>query len=292
MHQLYSQQLKKPLRMRRNNRHGNMLVVTSIFMALLAVFVIVGCSYAGLLFIHNRLESTAGEISLAGAMALNKNDRVGQMNNMIARCRQLVYDSHQTMNDIDPTLQHLAQTLYEEDVESAQNLENLDRKKLLQVCEDEAKAAMEAKFNELKPGYQITLPWLRLDGLTLKEKRLGKIKDIKCNVYKMTVQEELASHDTSNSYMELLYKDDINARIPDDGGLNFKLASLAAPIDTSVPPARLTLAEAFLKNKDDHLHSATQVELELNVKSGLGGSASQLMRATGTAATTGGAPQQ
>lgn len=274
------------------NRQGNMLILCSVFMSLLGVFVIIGCSFAGLFFVHNRLESSAGEIALAGAMALNANDRIGQMNNMVARSRQLVYDSHQTLDDVDPTLEHLAQSLYDENVESAQSLENTDRKKLYQVSETESKEAMQKKYEELLPSYKITLPWLKWGDLKMHKVRLGKIKDVKCNVYGMDGQPELAAADHAANYMELLYKDDVNAHIPEDAGLTFKLASLAATTDKCIAPARQTLAVKFADNKDDNLHSAVQVELELNVSSGLGARASESMRATGTAATTGGAPQQ
>jgi hypothetical protein len=270
---------------------GNMLILTSVFMTLIAVFIVIGISYAGLFFVHNRLETSAGEIALAGAMQLNKNDRVGQMNNMVARSRQLVYDSHKTVDEADQSLQHLAQTLYEESMDSAQMLDSVDRKQLLSVCESESKAAMKAKFDEIAPSYNITLPWLRLESLKLNAMKLGKIRNVKSNVWAMTELNELASHDKGLSYMDKLYNDDINAHIPDDSGLTFKIASLAASTESCITPARQTLATAFTGNKDDQLHSATQVELDLGVKAGLGGNAGEMMRATGTAATTGGATQ-
>src|ERR1700679_3025457 len=73
------------------NDRGNILVFACFAVVLIAMLALVGYSFSGLYFEHNRLQASADEIALTGAKKLNDRDRIGQLNNMISRCRQLVY---------------------------------------------------------------------------------------------------------------------------------------------------------------------------------------------------------
>jgi hypothetical protein len=284
---------------RSRNNQGNMLVLVSIFMAVNAILILIACSFGGLFFVHNRLQTTADEVALAGARKLNELDRIGQMNNMVARSRQLVYASRENLDRVStdyPSLQYLAQELYDDAKESAQRLENIDRKHLLTTSENEARQVMLDKFNEVKDSYAMSLPWLRVGTPTMSSPLVGKIRNVKSNVRAIPINATVLSNDLSVHNLESatgLYKDGINARLPGaDASLDFKIASLAAPVQKTISPARVSLAKSFEEITNDQLRSAVQVKLTVHVATGLGPEGQSDLSVTGTAASNGGADQQ
>ena len=111
-------------RMRHSN--GSVLVLAMVVIGLLAVSLLIGYSYGGLFFEHNRLQASANEMALAAARKLNDKDRIGQMNNMIARNRQLVFSGRQQFDECKekyPGLASLAEELLDESRDSAKTLE-------------------------------------------------------------------------------------------------------------------------------------------------------------------------
>ncbi len=89
-----------------------MLILGSVVMTVVGLGLLIGYSYGGLIFTHNRLQGSADEIALAGARKLNENDRVGQMNNMIARSRQMLIESQINLDKAQsdyPQLQAIAE---------------------------------------------------------------------------------------------------------------------------------------------------------------------------------------
>jgi len=290
------------------NAKGNMLIMVSVFMALIAVLVLLACSFGAIYFEHTRLQQSANEIALAGARKLNENDRVGQMNNMIARCRQLVFCSTQNFNDVDTSyhhLHHLAEQLDEEARDSAMLLET-ERHQLATLSRSEANDAMEAKFNEIKVSYPMSLPWIKVSTPTVASQVEGKLHDVQSNVAEMKGFHELELHDAAYPYLQSyadgvkLYKEHTNARLPGtDASLNFKIASLPAPVaatsgislisaQTTVSAARAVLASKFRNIDSDELPSACQVTLSLGVSTTLGASSQSHAQAIGTAVVTGG----
>jgi len=156
---------------------GSILILGGTLFAVLCVAIVVAYSFGGLYFTHNRLQSSADEIALTGAKKLNENDRLGQMNNMVARCRQLVYSSREdyehTKRDF-PDLESFASPLLNESRQSATDMET-ERKTLTARVQAEAEAAMQHKFNEIKAGYALTLPWLSIHSPQLKMTAFGKV---------------------------------------------------------------------------------------------------------------------
>ncbi len=286
---------------------GNMLILVSVFMAVAALFVLCASSLGSLFFEHSRLQNSANEIALAGARKLNENDRLGQMNNMIGRCRQLVYCSTDTYAQVDTTyahLRHLAEQLAEESRDSAADMET-ERHLLAELARNEAQITMTKKFNEIKVSYPMSLPWLKVEAPTLESIVPGKLADVQSNVMEMKGFSELESHDVAQGYLKVypdlkLYKEHIDARLPaPDNALRFKLASLAAPVgdsasspiissSTTVAPARAALAKKFRTIDDDELPSACQVTIDLKIGATLGASTQDKAEAIGTAAATGG----
>jgi hypothetical protein len=285
---------------RGRNENGNMIVLGSLVLGVVGIALLLGYSYGGLLFVHNRLQASADEIALAGSRKLNDGDRIGQMNNMLARSRQLVFYSRKQLDDATekyPQLQSIADELLEESREGAQELEE-QRKKLKVVAQAEALTAMSNKFNQLKGSYPMALPWLRVATPKMTKMRLGCVEDMNSNVVELKNIPELESYDQGQGYISnnpgmKLYKHGVDMKLPGaDSDLVFKIAALAAPVEKTVSPARITLANTYKAVNGMHIPSSTQVTLDLEVGTGLGAKADNKMSATGTAAATGASLQQ
>jgi hypothetical protein len=287
---------------RNSRRHsdGNMLIFACFMLTAFIFVLVIGGSFGSLIFMQNRLRSSADEIALAGARKLNYMDRLGQMNNMICRSRQLVFTSQKQLSEAEthyPQVSLLAQRLHEESREMALELES-QRQHLRTISREEATVAMQDKFDKLKNTYPMWLPWLRVEMPSLTEKTFGKIKDIDSNAAQLQNVDELDGWDSttyiSNKPGLKLYKEGVNAKLPPggDGDLNFKLSSLPTPVDKNINPARILLKKSFIELVGDDLPSATSVKLEIQLSTGLGPQASNKMLAIGTAAATGACPMQ
>lgn len=281
--------------MMRRRRQGNVLVFTCVGLVILAVLLLIGWSFSGLYFAHNRLQTSADEIALTGAKKLNEKDRIGQMNSMIARCRQLVYASREDTNDVKkqfPEINKFAEQLMEESRQSSLDLEQ-ERKKMRAVAEAESVQAMRDKFNSIKDTYPMSLPWLQVKRPRVIAVGLGRVDGVESNVEEFDKFDKLKQADRSQDYTAVfnkmaLYKADRNEQLKDDDtDLPFFLTSIPAPIKSTVSPARTVLPEAYREANDELIPTATRVMLDLRVENGLGSKTSQRMTAVGTAITGG-----
>ncbi len=277
-----------------------MLVLGSVVMALVGLAMIIGYSYGGLVFTHNRLQGSADEIALAGARKLNEGDRIGQMNNLIARSRQLVYESRLQKDKIDteyPQLAAMAQQLLDESKETAIDLE-AERQRLKTLAQNEAIAAMEKKFEQIKATYPMSLPWMKVGSPQLVRMYLGRLENVECNVEQLKNISELESWDSEQNYIKnspglKLYRKNCKASLPDaEGDLKFYLCSLAPPVEKTVSPAHIALTKAFEATQSHEIATCTKVKLSLSVATGLGAKAQSDLSAMSTAAATGASPQQ
>lgn len=283
----------------RREERGNMLILTCFVVAVVTLGLVVAATYGSLVFMENRLRTTADEISLAGARKLNDMDRIGQMNNMIARSRQLVFTSRVQDDEANthfPQIEIMAQRLHNEARDTAMELES-QRQHLRNLAINEANTAMQEKFDSLKGTYPMSLPWLVVKLPNLVDRKMGHIKDIESNVTELKNVEDLESFDEStyisNHPGMKLYKEGIDAKLPSaDGDLNFKISSLPAPVNKSINPARLVLFGSFIESSSDALPSACQTKVSVELGTGLGTSATSTMTAIGTSAATGACPAQ
>ncbi len=284
---------------RYSNNRGSVLVLTCVGIVFIVMCLLIAYSFSGLYFVHNRLQTSADEIALTGAKKLNDRNRIGQMNSMIARCRQLVYASRDDSNSINkefPEIQRFADQLLEESRQSALDLE-AERKKMRAVAEDEAVQAMRAKFNSIKQTYAMTLPWMRVRTPRVIGIGLGCMEDTESSVEEFDQFEKLKLSDRSKGntilYNKLnLYKANINQQlIEDDTDLPFFLSSLPPAIESEVSPARTILPDNYREADDEPIPTATKVTLDLQVENGVGLKTGGTMRAIGTAITTGASNQ-
>lgn len=148
------------------NESGSLLIMTMFFACAFVTLTLVGMSFASIVYVQNRLQSTADSIAMAGATKLNQQDRAGQMNNMVKRCRQLVFSSRVDYKDAcskHRQVADLARSLLEEAQDSAEELDQ-ERTKLAKVMKTEATEAVESAFRDRQQSLEITLPWLKQRG--------------------------------------------------------------------------------------------------------------------------------
>jgi hypothetical protein len=276
------------------------LVLTCVGFVFVAICLLIAYSFSGLYFVHNRLQTSADEIALTGAKKLNDRNRIGQMNNMIARCRQLVYCSRDDKNGVNkefPEIERFADQLLDEARQSALELES-ERTKMRAVAEDEAVQAMRAKFNSIKNTYAMTLPWMQVRTPRVIGVGLGCIDGTESNVEEFDQFEKLKKSDRDQGntvmYSKLnLYKGNKNQQlIEDDTDLPFFLSSLPPAIESEVSPARTILPDNYREADDEPVPTATKVTLDLQVENGVGPKTGGTMRAIGTAITTGASNQE
>lgn len=291
---------------RTRRQSGNMLVLGCVFMSFVASLLTLAFSFGSLFFINNRLQTSANEVALAGARALNHHDQIGQMNNMIGRCRQLVYSSSHTYDDVMvhcPHLSSLAKELRDEAILSANDL-NSQRAVVLNYAQSSATEAMQSKWDSIKDSYPIVLPWLKVSAPMVPTFNFGKIANTESNVTEFTAFPELVTYDHTHNAVRLpddpsntnaltLYKQCIDAKLPSpNSSLTFKLTSLSAPVANIIAPARIVQPDVFETILPDQIPSAAQVRLTLPVSTGLGVSTSNAISSVGTAAATGAEVQQ
>jgi len=279
----------------KRNCKGNMIILSGVFLVVNAVALVVASSFGSLFFVHNRMQAAADELAIVGAQKLNELDRIGQMNNMIARSRQLVFDAQSSDQTIQNTINHIADIsalLYTDAHEGAQLLE-IERLKLRGVSMTEASAAITTRYQQIKNGYELSLPWLEASNPAPLSISFGYTDNIKSNVAQLTGLDALTAADNASGYVSTdnskLYINNINAKLPGAASdLFFKISSLPAPVQSYIAPARATLANAFQTLTSDQLYSSVQVNFQLNVSTKLGAETQSEMKSIGTAVTTGG----
>ncbi len=288
-------------RAKNRQERGNILILACFSFMALSLTLIMSYSFCGVYWLHNRLQASADEISLAGAKKLNDRDRIGQMNNMVARCRQLV---HSSRDDFDttkkdyPELASFAEPLLDEARASAADLE-LERKKMNAVAESEALQAMQSRFNDIKGTYPMVLPWLNIGTPVITARSLGKFDDVQSNVTEFTQFTNLKDEDRTQSYVTTspgglnLYTAEKNHKLVNtDVDLDFNLSSLPPLIGKQISSARNIQPKDFVPAKAGYAPSTAQVILQLKVSTGLGIYAGSTLLAKGSALTTGASKQQ
>lgn len=281
-------------RKRIRSERGNFFIFIMLSACSFVIFSLTGMSLVNLIFVHNRLQTTADSIALAGMAKLNDQDRVGQMNNLVKRSRQLVFDStenHSHASTKYSQVAPLAQSLLEEARSGAEEVER-ERLKLGKVMREEATAAMEASFRRQQESLEINLPWLKQRGPFYRH-QFGDLRNIESNARDLRGIADLSAADESAGFLtsSAHFKGHKNANLPNgDSQLTFKLSRLPASVHGERPLGRLASVDQFtaFNRSDDQLPSSCQVELTVYVSgAGLAGNCEYQMRVTSAAITSG-----
>ncbi len=234
---------------------GSMLSMTGMIAGILLFTLMIGFGLYLLLVQQKRGQNLDDTFTLAIADSLNKDDKIGQMNNVVARSRELVFVSRQN-SDIANSLpegvyQPLANQLLDEARASAQFVD-AERKNEIKYITKTTRAMVDDYNAHRHVDSSFTLPWFKTYDPKVQDVYFGHIKKVQSNVINMDVIPELRDFDALKQYFEpgsQLYKGNINAKLPNpDNDLDFKISSLPADVDKTVAPARLTNPEVFLRD--------------------------------------------
>src|SRR5439155_14308624 len=104
-----------------------MVLLASLVLGVIVFIALVGIGLSFLLSSQQRAQSVTDSAALQAAEILNKSDSAGQMNNLISRCRELVYVSRETYLEAGENYRHLeplAKQLLDEARMSSYTVEN------------------------------------------------------------------------------------------------------------------------------------------------------------------------
>ncbi len=256
-----------------------------------------GLSVGTAVFVQYHLQSALDDVALAAACQLNSKMQIGQMNDMIARCRQLVYSARQTDVGIaqqKPALNRLSTQLLNEARNSAASLEQ-SRASLVASSKSAATQASSAQFAKTCAQQSLVLPWLKMSKPVLTSTQFGWVNNVDSSETVGSGIPDLLTFDQTQNIIDAqpnLYKQNINAKLPaPDNDLNFNVSSLPAYTNSMTTPARLLLGNAFTTNgPNNQLASTVQVTAQVQVSTGLGPAASHTLTLVSTATTFGAGP--
>lgn len=276
---------------------GNLLICVSTVCAITAVVILIFMSFGSLFLVENWLNGMAGEIALSAACKLNEADRIGRMNKLIMRSRQLVYTTRQDLERAMqryPYLRGYAGNILAETRNDAQAIES-QRNRMREALIDEARNTAQAKFDSTVKKFKLDLPWLSLSNPRLSIE-FGSVREMSSNVEDFEKIEGLSSYDRSagnlNGSKHFVSRDSMP--LPGaDSFVPFKLSALPPPVEAEVAPARLLLPEKVLvQDAGLQVPCACKVEIEAQVTISMFINHTHRIKASSAAITNGGIPQE
>jgi len=202
---------------------------------------------------QQRGQSVVDNLSLSVAKEMNDSDRIGQLNNLIAMNRELVYWSRYvsdaSCNSRDLYFcQPLTQQLLDE---SRSSNVDLEKTRVQQI--DMQRQTMRFQVNnynvKTSNAAHFYLPWWHSFEPQIVQITPGYIANTATNVVHNNFFVALNDWDERERYIQPksnLYMANINARLMSpDNDVDFKLAALPAPVEQTTSPARLVNVEVF-----------------------------------------------
>lgn len=269
-----------------NRSNGSMLTLSIVSLVVICLIILTFFVIYFLFFTQNRLQDSSDEIALTGARAMNAHDYVGQINNLVAFSRQLVFNSRNAYDQSthsEVPVQSLAAILLNESRAGAEMVSK-DRETLLQLTNKNIREIANSAGDKAMSKSNFQLPWAKSQAPSILNLELGFLKDVDSNVEAPTGNSGLYALDQSQQLINQkthLYRGNISLPlIGPESDLKFKLASLPAPVKGTVAPARLLSTTSFqnlsyivkngktVKGNFDQFPSAlkldTQVQVEAN----------------------------
>ena len=281
-----------------------MLTMTLLCIALLLAVCMIGFAFYLLLSEQKRGQTEADKLALAITKCMNEGDRIGEINNLVVRNRELVYASRLTANTTNNSYlsfcSPLAQQLLDEASSGSVAIDK-ERKTQITLQQNAIRDIIERYNMHTQNSTTFTLPWWKSYALQVFQVNGGSLRDVQSNVEHTEIYDELNDEDRRAKYIQPgsnLYMGNINAKLPPpDNNLDFKITSLPAPVETLIAPARLANPEVFrygnlffqngkaTKQSFDQIPTAVQVVGKMDVEMREGNQTVQL----GSTAQTNGA---
>jgi hypothetical protein len=220
---------------------------------LIALVAIVGLFFNGLLFQNNRSQEKVDAMAVSLAGLINAGNRVGQMNELEDRCRELIYVSRQNEIACDSGQFSFMSELCNRlllDARAGQQIVEQERLNQTRLIKDEVQQAA-LNYNKVRSNSG----WFSLHGLTtddplVTDVALGTIRGVQSNVRCQRVFPQWAYYDYNAGYFNSangLYGGNVDARLPQpDDDLHFKLSALPASVDNVTALPRNTNPDVFI----------------------------------------------
>lgn len=230
-----------------------MLAVVALVAIIIVAILGIGIVVSMMMMSQKRTQSQVETLSLQMATSINKDDWVGQMNNLTEFSRELVFSSRSALNETiahHPRMRPLAIHLMEEARQSAELIESERKELTVLIMKDLQKQANTIEESaSSKPGMK--LPGVSAESTQLKTVDAGYIDGVLTNLTSAEGLPDLREHDQQEKYItqkSFVYLPNINAKLPPpDDDLNFALCSLPAAAKNTIAPARLTSNAVFRK---------------------------------------------
>lgn len=231
---------------------GSMIGMVALVGGILILACVVGFCFYMLIQEQNKGELKAEQTAVDMAKILNEGDRVGQLNNVVARSRELVYLSRLSENQAAQkkldNWEPLARFLVDE-ARAGSVLVEAERKNQIEVSRKNIKFFIDKYNLNTKNDPTFRMPFFHTWDAEINDATLGSVAKCESNVLNTDIYPELREYDEQQRYFQKgsnLYMGNINARLPvPDNDLDFKLASLPAPVEKTIAPARLINGSVF-----------------------------------------------
>lgn len=287
-----------------------MIVLVSLSIGLIVLLAVVGIIFNNLLFQNSRSQDKVDALAMSLARLINAGNRVGQMNELEDRCRELVYVSRQTETACAMEESGYLAPLCEQlliDARAGQKLVEAERKNQIRLICREVQDAASRYNRDRGTDTSFSLEWLRTYEPRVTDVALGSIQDVHSSVRCQRVFGELAYNDYIAEFLDPdsgLYYAPLNAKLPgNDGDLDFKLSALPASVNMITPQPRNTNSDVFVPygkvvesgeqspNSIRDIPNAVQVSCVMDALVGPRGSNKVSLSVVSTGITTGASPE-
>lgn len=235
------------------NKRGSMLAVVVLVTLVVVAVLGIGIVVSMMMMSQKRTQSQVENLTLEMANSINKDDWVGQMNNMTEFSRELVFSSRSALNEAiahHPRMRPLAIQLLDEARQSAALVESERKELTVIIMKDLHKRTNNlAETASSSPG--MNLPGVSTDSMQLKTVDAGYIDGVMTNLTSAEGLPDLREYDLQEKYItqkNYVYLPNINAKLPaPDDDIKFDFCSLPASAKNTISPTRLTSNAVFRK---------------------------------------------
>ncbi|MBX9669658.1 MAG: hypothetical protein K2X93_18690 [Candidatus Obscuribacterales bacterium] len=229
-----------------------MTVLVALVLVLISAIFIVGLIFVTLFSQHSRSQYLVDGLALSMAKSINSGDRVAQMNQLVARNRELVYMYRENYKECERQgLSHLAPLCDQlmDEAYSANSLVEHERKNQIGIISNEVRQMAHEYEKHRSSENNSWLPYMGTFEPKVMRIDVGCIRDVESNVQSLTTFPELAEFERGQGFVQArsnLFKSNINVRLPaPDERLRFTFAALPAYIDATCSPPRVANPEVF-----------------------------------------------
>jgi len=230
-----------------------MLSLVVLTLGLIVAVGVIGIIFNSFLFQRTRTQYQVDALAMSVASTINAGNRVGQLNELEAHCRELVFVSrNRTENYAEDDMSFLTPLSNQllEEARAGQGLVERERQNQIQLITKEVRQAASGYNLVTNRNGGFSLNWLQTTEPKVTRVDLGRIDGIESNVRSQPVISELADFDSRQGYVHgasKLFRAHTNAKLPGvDGDLDFKFSALPAFVGRTCAPPRNANPDVFV----------------------------------------------